>query len=689
MLEASTESEGSRHMSRRVNYLLVAALTAAASCAPISPPSEPDGLERCSQITTQAAETTSESVQDEPMEVDPPHLVHVRLVDDAGFGTRRGRFHSAGNSKDDELNEVLNRMALGPVESLVTVDDHALDVLRQRGRDRKGALGPDMASYFRVEVPSSVNPTEVAAALDRLPLVAQAYLAPRPAPTPSTPCFATEQEELRAAPLGLGVTPTRSVPGARGQRVTVADVEFSWNTDHEDLSRARLPGASLEIGTPSDPFNDLQHGTASVSLIGADHNAFGINGIAPDAGLLMVNAFSSERGWVLPSAILTAAAAMSPGDVLLIEQQAFGTAGSPYPYVPVEWIPEVYDAIVTATRAGVIVIEPAGNGNANLDDQSAFGKKFPANKPDSGAIIVGAGAACGSLPDRSRLPFSGYGTRVDVQGPGECVTAAGYGKRYEGAGPNSFYTGAFSGTSSASALVAGVAAALSSAYEHRNGTPATPAFIRETLVATGTPQDLAAQQGRIGPMPNLEAALATLGLTSKLQAAETGPSTTALNTGSSDSEQLSEEGAGIRPLSCSVVSGGLEMNPGVTSEPADQVVSGTIEMSACTGVVSEQQVRVWGTLRQVSADSLLREEPLGQLNCEVAFVGGGRAACTARLEAAPGAVPQMVPERWLSYEMLELRRSFGDIRLSVPLADGASLQRLPAVPGQDFYLSDW
>ena len=69
----------------------------------------------------------------------------------------------------------------------------------------------------------------------------------------------------------------------------------------------------------------------------------------------------------------------------------------------------------------------------------------------SGAIIVGAGAAPtaygGSDVDRSRLDFSNYGSRVDLQGWGEAVVTTGYGDLYnEHPDSNWDYTNSFSGT---------------------------------------------------------------------------------------------------------------------------------------------------------------------------------------------------------------------------------------------------
>ncbi|GAG48239.1 unnamed protein product, partial [marine sediment metagenome] len=124
----------------------------------------------------------------------------------------------------------------------------------------------------------------------------------------------------------------------------------------------------------------------------------------------------------------------------------------------------------------------------------------------SGAIIVGAGAAPGcTAPPRSRLWFSTYGSRVDLQGWGECVVTAGYGDKQGGGDPDEWYTGIFGGTSSASPIVAGAAAAVQGQALATSGV-LTPAQIRERLVATGTPQNMSVV-GQIGPLPNLALAV--------------------------------------------------------------------------------------------------------------------------------------------------------------------------------------
>src|SRR5205085_8506118 len=114
------------------------------------------------------------------------------------------------------------------------------------------------------------------------------------------------------------------------------------------------------------------------------------------------------------------------------------------------------------TRRGVLVIEAAGNGAENLDHRAYHGKLSRSGR-DSGAIMVGAGAPARSgFVDRARLDFSNYGSRVDVQGWGRKVATLDYGDLQRCSGDDRHYTGEFSGTSSASPIVAGAAVLLES-----------------------------------------------------------------------------------------------------------------------------------------------------------------------------------------------------------------------------------
>jgi len=175
-------------------------------------------------------------------------------------------------------------------------------------------------------------------------------------------------------------------------------------------------------------------------------------------------------------------------------------------------------------QAGIVVVEAAGNGAENLDDAlydlpgagfpAGWSNPFRGGARDSGAVVVGAGMPpSGNFgPDRARLDFSNHGARVDCQGWGREVVTTGYGDLFRdaaNAGNEDFwYTSSFSGTSSASPMVAGVAACLQGAATAKGGV-LSPARIRQLLRTTGSPQQGNLAQ-RIGSRPDLRQSLAKL-----------------------------------------------------------------------------------------------------------------------------------------------------------------------------------
>src|SRR5262249_10231679 len=144
-----------------------------------------------------------------------------------------------------------------------------------------------------------------------------------------------------------------------------------------------------------------------------------------------------------------------------------------------------------------------GNGSGSLDSGLCH-DKFNRNVRDSLAIIVGGG----SPTDHSRLSFSDYGSRVDVQGWGENVTTTGYGDAFK---PNpddirQRYTHVFNGTSSATPIVAGAVLDIQGILKGCGLQVLEPAVMQQTLVDTGTPQP-SPENGHIGPLPHIKAAL--------------------------------------------------------------------------------------------------------------------------------------------------------------------------------------
>ncbi len=437
-------------------------------------------------------------------------VIHIKLQDDAEVDFENGQLVDFGSGLLDisKINDLIKSVGGGQVKNRLFHEDKSLlknarEALKNEGYDDLA----DLSQYYRIVLDKDADTTSVSNALKAIPGVVEAYPEPEPAPAPSAD-YQSAQTYRSAAPTGVDFSFAATWPGGLGENVRIADLEYSWNTSHEDLSKARQSTSLIKNGTPTDPFNNTDHGTAVIGILSGDSNNYGVTGLVNKATLSLVNANSQENGWDVPGAIYLAANTLSPGDVLLIEQQAWGPTTDTYNYVPMEWVPAVYDAVKYAVAKGIIVVEAGGNGNQNLDNQTYYGTSFPSGKSDSGAIIVGAGAACPGSILRSRMWFSNYGTRINVQGWGECVTTTGYGD-LSSASLNSYYTSAFSGTSSASPIVAAVAASFSSAFETANGRAPTPAEVRNALMSTGTAQNFASGSlsGSIGPLPNLANAL--------------------------------------------------------------------------------------------------------------------------------------------------------------------------------------
>ncbi len=440
---------------------------------------------------------------------------------------QRGRFVSS-DPDIESVNALLDGVGASKAR-LFAARDNDIRARAKNIKDRTGISVPDLSRYYRITTTHGADSLILSQQLKRLPIVAEAYPEPLPAPPPTVPNFVSQENYLKAAPVGVDAGYAASFPGGKGSKVSVYDIEYSWNTSHIDLSKARLSGAFVPNGTLYDPFGDNDHGTAVLGIVASDANTFGTTGEAPNVDLHMVNAYNTERAWDVANAINIAVSHMRAGDVLLIEQQTYGPNDS---FVPVEWEPSIYDAIKVATASGVIVVEPAANGSQNLDDASLYGHPFPQGKADSGAIMVGAGEACaGGSPARSRLSFSDYGARVNLQGLGDCVVTTGwYGDLYNAGGVNAWYTNSFSGTSSASPVVTAAVASLSSAYEALNQKSPTPQWVRGILILLGTKQDTTsngALTGNIGPLPDLARALPHADLTApsiptSLSATQTG-----------------------------------------------------------------------------------------------------------------------------------------------------------------------
>ena len=402
---------------------------------------------------------------------------------------------------------------------------------------------PELSGYYSILVaPEKME--KLAADLLNDPAVQAAYVKPSPTPPvwldiepeaaaaapdgeqAPTPSFIARQLYLEAAPGGIDARYAWTRAGGKGQGVGVIDIEGAWRFTHEDLLQNQ---GGVIGGTQNTDLGWRNHGTAVVGVFGSDENALGVTGIAPLANSRAISIFG---GMGSAAAVRNAADALNAGDIILIELHAPGPDANGTGqdgFIAMEWWPDDFAAIVYAVSRGVIVVEAAGNGARNLDAPvfnnrptgfpSTWRNPFNPTNPQSGAIMIGAGAPPSGThgrdhgPDRSRLGFSNYGARVDVQGWGREVTTVGYGDLQGGANEDLWYTDQFSGTSSASPVVVGAVACMQGVLRAAGRPLLTPASARNILLTTGSPQTDAPGRPatqRIGTRPDLRQAILRL-----------------------------------------------------------------------------------------------------------------------------------------------------------------------------------
>jgi serine protease len=438
--------------------------------------------------------------------------ITVKFNDGLHIRARNGNLVDSSTGELAGAQRAFQKLTGGIWQRTHRVGEAKLDQWRHSAIATLNKPLPDLNLQFDLILPPLVSAQQAIDMLNALEIVESAQPVPLPAPPPLPADFILGQGYIRVAPGGVDAIRSWEQFNATGVGIQIADIEYSWNFAHQDLPAVTLVGPA-----PVDPFNNNNHGTAILGVLASLHNGWGTSGIAHGSQLVAVAA-QTASGYNLPAAITTALDALNPGDVLLIEQQLAGPNGV-NAYVPVEWFEPVYDAIVLATANGIIVVEPSGDGNQDLDapiystGNGGHWPFLPAN--DSGALIVGAGAAwqIGSDVDRSRLEFSNYGSTVDFQGWGEQMITTGYGTFYDQEGVNLYYTGTFGGTSGAASNIAGSVAVVQGRIKALTGVPHSATQMRTILQQTGSPQQagIFPLEQNIGPRPNILAALELTG----------------------------------------------------------------------------------------------------------------------------------------------------------------------------------
>lgn len=190
---------------------------------------------------------------------------------------------------------------------------------------------------------------------------------------------------------------------------------------------------------------DATHGTHVSGIIGADRtNGLGIKGVADNVSILNVRTVpdGDERDKDVANAIRYAA---DHGAKVI--NMSFGKGYS-------QDKKAVDEAVKYALKKDVLLVQAAGNDNADIDTAANFPDRRFADGGEAGAWIV-VGASGPKDDSTLKASFSNYGKiAVDVFAPGEQIYSTIPGSQYA----------YFDGTSMASPVVAGMAALIREYY---------------------------------------------------------------------------------------------------------------------------------------------------------------------------------------------------------------------------------
>jgi subtilisin family serine protease len=430
-------------------------------------------------------------------------ILHVKFQDGLKVHAQSGKLFSA----EGLYPGVSDLEQYGHWEPFYSISPELLEsyYLKAKQRLRKNLSDPHTLFEFHLDPGEDVK--AVQNKLQTLASVKYVSIPPKLS-TPLVPNLQPSQVYLFDQDPGIHAQEFWNAYANHGSDVKICDIEYQFNADHEDLPHVTIIGPQ-----PEDPGFGPDHGTAVLGEIASLNNGIGTTGIAYESQLYFAGAYINQL-YYLEEALISTLSQLDEGDIVLIEQQTWAFEGTPDEgYAPVEWYEPFYDAIQLISGNGIIVVEAAGNGNKNLDDPmfsaDNFGHYPFLEENWSEAIMVGAGAVGIDDVSRSRLWFSNYGSRIDVQGNGEGVVTTGYGSAYAAEGPNREYSNNFGGTSGASPIVVGAVSLLQSLYKAHTGSPFDVNFIRSLLVNTGKPQVegiLFPLSEKIGPLPNVFAA---------------------------------------------------------------------------------------------------------------------------------------------------------------------------------------
>ena len=181
-------------------------------------------------------------------------VIEVMFDWDSKVRIRRGALVDEATNALDGVDEVLSRSAEAEWHRICDVSESKLDQLHAKGEANTGERLYNLNNIYRLKIDAGLDIWEVAAELEALPGIILARPVPKPMDLPVPGDFQSQQnyeDPASATPTGIDAEYAWTQTGGTGTGVTICDLEYGWNYNHQDLTK--LVGSQINPNTLALP----------------------------------------------------------------------------------------------------------------------------------------------------------------------------------------------------------------------------------------------------------------------------------------------------------------------------------------------------------------------------------------------------------------------------------------------------
>jgi hypothetical protein len=186
----------------------------------------------------------------------------------------------SGLNATDGVEYTLMAHGGGEWSRLTDLPEPLLDEMAMIAEMNLGEPVYNLNNIYRIHLLGGSDPLIVAFELENLPGVHLAYPVALPPELPLATDYTPNQNYLDPAsstPTGVNAYYAWTQTGGDGSGVTICDLEYSWNYNHSDVTKALASQINFNVG---DPFNNTDHGTGVIGELVSNNNTWGTTGVA-------------------------------------------------------------------------------------------------------------------------------------------------------------------------------------------------------------------------------------------------------------------------------------------------------------------------------------------------------------------------------------------------------------------------